>query len=77
MLHEMMSHMDVWPTLATMVGVKPPPADWVDNNGKDIYFDGLDNTAYITGKSQHSARGSWVSTDGERSNLWDHCTLSR
>jgi arylsulfatase A-like enzyme len=62
---EMMSHMDVWPTLATMAGLKPPPADFVDNNGKGIYFDGLDNTAYITGKSQHSARGSWVYIDGE------------
>jgi arylsulfatase A-like enzyme len=64
-LHEMMSHMDVWPTLATMVGVTPPPADWVDNNNKGIYFDGLDNSAYVTGKSQHSARGSWVYVDGE------------
>ena len=24
-LHEMMSHMDVWPTTAAMVGLKPPP----------------------------------------------------
>ena len=52
----MMSHMDAWPTLAAMVGIKPPPADWVDNNGKGIYFDGIDNSAYVTGKDPHSAR---------------------
>ena len=62
---EMMSHMDVWPTLATLVGAKAPTADYVDNNGKGIYFDGIDNSAYITGKAQHSARDSWVYIDGE------------
>ena len=30
-----------------------------DNNGKPIYFDGIDNTAYVTGKAKHSAR-DWV-----------------
>jgi arylsulfatase A-like enzyme len=62
---EMMSHMDVWPTLAAMVGLKPPTADYVDNNGKGIYFDGVDNSDYVTGKSQHSARSNWVYIDGE------------
>jgi arylsulfatase len=62
---EMMSHMDVWPTLASMVGVKPPAADWTDNAGKGIYFDGIDNSAYVTGKTEHSARNSWVYIDGE------------
>ncbi len=64
-LHEMMSHMDVWPTISTMAGIKPPTAEWVDDNGKSIYFDGIDNTAYVTGKSMHSARGSWIYIDGE------------
>jgi arylsulfatase len=64
-LTQMMSHMDVWPTTAAMAGIKPPPADWVDNNGKGIYFDGIDNSAYIMGKSQHSARNSWIYIDGE------------
>jgi arylsulfatase len=41
--HEMMSHMDVWPTTAAMVGLTPPPHDWVGNDGKPIYFDGIDN----------------------------------
>jgi len=64
-LDQMMSHMDVWPTTAAMVGIKPPPAEWVDNNGKGIYFDGIDNSAYVTGKAKHSARNSWVYIDGE------------
>jgi arylsulfatase len=57
---EMMSHIDCWATLASMVGLTPPPADWVDNNGKGIYFDSIDNSAYILGKADHSARKSWV-----------------
>jgi arylsulfatase A-like enzyme len=64
-LDQMMSHMDVWPTTAAMVGLKPPPAEWVDNDGKGIYFDGIDNSAYVTGKAPHSARNSWVYIDGE------------
>ena len=66
-LTEMMSHMDVWPTTATMVGLTPPPhGEWKDNNGKPIYFDGIDNSAYVTGKAQHSARNGWIYTDGEK-----------
>ena len=64
--NEMMSHMDVWPTTATMVGLTPPPqGEWKDNSGKPIYFDGVDNSAYVMGKTQHSARDSWVYIDGE------------
>ena len=66
-LDEMMSHMDVWPTTATMAGLTPPPhGEWKDNNGKPIYFDGIDNTAYVTGKTKHSARRGWIYTDGEK-----------
>ncbi len=36
-----------------------------DNNGKPIYFDSIDNSAYILGKVQHSARKSWVYVEGE------------
>jgi arylsulfatase len=64
-LTQMMSHMDVWPTTAAMAGITPPPADWVDNNGKGIYFDGIDNSAYVTGKSPSSARNSFIYIDGE------------
>jgi len=62
---EMMSHIDCWATLAAMVGITPPPHDWVDNNGKGIYFDSIDNSAYILGKAEHSARTTWVYIDGE------------
>jgi arylsulfatase len=65
-LHEMMSHMDVWPTTATMVGLKAPTkGEMMDNSGKPIYFDGIDNSAYVTGKAKHSARDSWIYIDGE------------
>ena len=53
-LDQMMSHMDVWPTTAAMVGLTPPPhGEWVGNDGKPIYFDGIDNSAYVTGKAPH------------------------
>jgi len=62
---EMMSHIDCWATLAGMVGIAPPPHDWVGNDGKGIYFDSIDNSAYILGKAPHSARDSWIYVDGE------------
>jgi arylsulfatase A-like enzyme len=63
---EMMSHIDLWATLATMVGLTPPPhGAWKDNDGKPIYFDSIDNSAYIMGKARHSARNSWIYVDGE------------
>jgi len=66
---EMMSHIDCWATLAAMAGLTPPPhGEWKDNNGKPIYFDSIDNSAYILGKSQHSARRNWVFIDGENFN---------
>ena len=66
-LTEMMSHIDVWPTTAAMVGLTPPAkGEMKDNNGKPIYFDGIDNSAYVTGKARHSARDGWIYTDGEK-----------
>ncbi len=63
---EMMSHIDCWATLAAMVGLTPPPhGAWVDNDGKPIYFDSIDNSAYIEGKVKHSARDGWIYMDGE------------
>jgi arylsulfatase A-like enzyme len=63
---EMMSHIDCWSTLAGMVGLTPPPhGAWVGNDGKPIYFDSIDNSAYILGKTKHSARRSWIYIDGE------------
>ena len=62
----MMSHIDCWSTLAAMVGLTPPPhGAWKDNDGKPIYFDSIDNSAYITGKAKHSARNGWIYMDGE------------
>src|ERR1700738_1932342 len=43
-------------TLAAMAGLKPPPHDWVGNDGKPIYFDSIDNSEYILAKEPHSAR---------------------
>jgi arylsulfatase len=63
---EMMSHIDCWSTLAAMSGLTPPPhGEWQGNDGKPIYFDSIDNSGYILGKSQHSARKSWIYIDGE------------
>ena len=63
---EMMSHIDCWSTLASMAGITPPPTgEMKDNNGKPIYFDSIDNSAYILGKAEHSARRSWVFINGE------------
>ena len=65
---EMMSHIDAWATLSSMVGLTPPPHEWVGNDGKPIYFDSIDNSAYILGKEPHSARTSWIYIDGETFN---------
>ena len=63
---EMMSHIDCWSTLAGMAGIPvPPTGEMKDNNGKPIYFDSIDNSAYILGKSPHSARKTWIYIDGE------------
>jgi arylsulfatase len=66
---EMMSHIDCWSTLAAMSGLTPPPhGEWQGNDGRPIYFDSIDNSSYILGKSQHSARKSWIYIDGENLN---------
>jgi len=63
---EMMSHIDLWATLSSMAGITPPPhGEWKGNDGKPIYFDSIDNSAYILGKAKHSARNSWIYIDGE------------
>jgi arylsulfatase A-like enzyme len=63
---EMMSHIDAWSTVAAMVGLTPPPhGAWTDDSGKPIYFDSIDNSAYILGQAKHSARRSWIYIDGE------------
>ena len=39
---DMFSHMDWWPTIASIAGLPVPAHEWTDNNGKPIIFDGLD-----------------------------------
>jgi arylsulfatase A-like enzyme len=72
-LHGMMSHMDIWPTTAAMAGLTPPPhGEYMGNDGKPIFFDGYDNSAYVTGRATAhgrfgeplSARREWVYIDG-------------
>lgn len=57
--HQMMSHMDWWPTLVKLAGGTPPTRIWKDNNGKAIVFDGIDNSEYILGKGK-SKRNSFI-----------------
>ncbi len=49
-----------------MAGIKPPPhGKWVGNDTKPIFFDSIDNSAWILGKARHSARNAWIYIDGE------------
>jgi len=64
-LHGMMSHMDIWPTTAAMAGLTPPQhGDGKGNAGQPIYFDGIDNSAYVMGKVQQSARTEMIYIEG-------------
>jgi hypothetical protein len=51
--------------LAGLVDIKAPPHDRVGNDGKGIYFDSIDNSAYVLGKAPHCARNTWVYIDSE------------
>jgi len=57
--HQMMSHMDWWPTFVKLAGGAPPTRIWKDNKGDGIVFDGLDNSDYLLGKGP-SNRNSFV-----------------
>lgn len=57
--NQMMSHMDWWPTFVKLAGGTPPTRIWKDNTGKDIVFDGLDNSEFILGKGD-SKRNSFI-----------------
>jgi arylsulfatase len=55
--HGITSHIDLWATLAAMVGLEPPPhGPWQDNNGNPIWYDGVDNSEYILNRSRLSGR---------------------
>jgi arylsulfatase len=55
--HAMFSHHDIWPTTAGLAGLKPPPhGAWEDEKGNPIYFDGIDQSAYLTRKTDVDPR---------------------
>jgi len=55
--HAMISHQDIWPTTAGLAGLTPPPnGEWQDENGVPIYFDGIDQSDYLTGKTDKEPR---------------------
>jgi arylsulfatase A-like enzyme len=49
---DMWSHMDWWPTIASIIGAPVPQHEWKDNNGKPIIFDGLDLSDSLLGKGE-------------------------
>jgi hypothetical protein len=52
--------------LAPRRSLTPPPhGERKGNDGKPIYFDSIDNSAYVLEQAPHSARDSWVYIDGE------------
>lgn len=57
--NQLMSHMDWWPTFVKLAGGTPPGHIFQDNNGKDIVFDGIENSDYILGKGQ-SKRDTFI-----------------
>jgi len=44
---DMFSHMDWWPTIASIIGAPVPTHIWKDNNGASIVFDGIDLSASL------------------------------
>jgi arylsulfatase A-like enzyme len=55
--HAMISHQDIWPTTAGLAGLTPPPyGEWKDENGVPIYFDGIDQSAYLQRKTDTEPR---------------------
>jgi arylsulfatase len=55
--HAMISHQDIWPTTAGLAGLTPPPhGEWQDENGVPIYFDGIDQSDYLTRKTDKEPR---------------------
>jgi arylsulfatase len=58
---DIIGHIDAWPTLAAMAGLTPPPhGEWKDNAGNPIYFDGIDQSARILGRSDTPPRMTWA-----------------
>ena len=64
-LDEMMSHIDCGRRSPPWSASRRRPTGNGDDDGKPIYFDSIDNSAYVIGKAKHSARNSWIYIDGE------------
>jgi len=59
--HAMFSHQDIWPTTAGLAGLKPPATGpWKDEEGNPIYFDGINQSDYLTGKTDQKPRLSFA-----------------
>jgi arylsulfatase A-like enzyme len=61
--NQMMSHMDWWPTFVKLAGGTPPNRIFKDNNGKDIVFDGVENSDFILGKGPSNRDHFFYVTD--------------
>ncbi len=61
--NEIMCHMDWWPTIVKLAGGSPPTRIFKDNNGKDIIFDGVENTDYLFGKGPSNRDHFFYVTD--------------
>ena len=64
--HEMMSHIDaVGDAGRRWSASRRRRTTGSATTARAIYFDSIDNSAYVLGKAPHSARTSWVYIDGE------------
>jgi arylsulfatase len=61
--NQMMSHMDWWPTFVKLAGGTPPTRIFKDNNGKDIVFDGVENSDFILSKGPSNRDHFFYVTD--------------
>lgn len=50
--NELMSHLDWWPTFVKLAGGTAPERIFKDNNGKEIVFDGIENSDFLLGKGK-------------------------
>ena len=75
-------HQDIWATLTGMAGIDTPPVGaGEDKNGNPIYFDGVDQSAYLLRKTDEAPRNHFefvlsTSLGGVRIHDWKyHFTL--
>lgn len=56
----MMSHMDLWATLAAMTGLTKNVPRHGGSREQGFYFDSLDNSKHILGEEKESRRHEWI-----------------